>query len=117
MSSGSFLTVEDVNSILYEYGCVSVFHEIDTSLITDEYDFDGIKYDFCTVSRETDGSSYDYTFKIENAIWTGGYYILDGNGDYIDSDASYDSTTKVLSITADTNSIKLILELNNLPTF
>lgn len=112
-----FLTVEDVNSILYEYGCVSVFHEIDTSLITDEYDFDGIKYDFVTVGRETDDDEYNYTFKIENAIWTGGYYILDGNGDYIDSDATYNSTTKVLSITADTNTITLCLELNNLPSF
>ena len=112
-----FLTVEDINSVLFEFGCVSVFHEIDTSLITDEYDFDGIKYDFCTVSRETDGSSYDFTFKVENALWTGGYYCLDGNGDYIDSDATYNNATKVLSITADTSSITLVLHLNNYATF
>lgn len=109
------ITVEDFNSVLQEYGSSNIYHCIDTSLISEDYDYDGIKYDFCIVERETTNTD-EYTFKINvvNKAWTGGYYILDSDDEYVDdATASYNSTNGVITIVTDHPTIKLHLYINN----
>ena len=112
--TGGFLTVEDVNSILLKNENTNVFHEINTANITDTYDFDDVKYDFCTVSREKTGNDYNYTFKIENEFWKGGYYITDVEDAYVDVEATWDENSKILSFTSSENAVKLYLYLTTL---
>ena len=107
------ITVEDFNSVLYEFGGCNSYHCIDTSLISDEYDFDGIKYDFCIVERETTGTD-EYTFDIQvcNGAWTGGYWITTSDDSYV-SDATVSFSRGVLTIITDQPTIKLFLYLCN----
>ena len=109
------ITVEDFNSVLQEYGSSNIYHCIDTSLISEDYDFDGIKYDFCEVDRETtDTDEYTFKVKVVNKAWTGGYYILDSDDEYVDdATASYNSPTGVITIVTDHPTIKLHLYINN----
>ena len=46
------ITVEDFNSVFKEYGSSSIFHCIDTSLISIDSDFSDVTYDFSIVDRE-----------------------------------------------------------------
>ena len=109
------ITVEDFNSVLYEFGGCNCYHCVDTSLISEDYDFDGIKYDFCIVDRETtDTEEYTFKIKVVNKAWTGGYYILDSSDEYVDdATASYNSTNGVITIVTDHPTIKLHLYINN----
>ena len=107
------ITVEDFNSVLYEYGGSNVYHCIDTSLISEDYDYDGIKYDFCEVERETtDEDEYTFKIKVVNGAWTGGYWLTDSDGNYI-SDATVSFSSGVLTIITDQPTIKLYLYLCN----
>ena len=109
------ITVEDFNSVFKEYGYTNIFHEIDTSLISADYDYDDIQYDFCKVSRETtDVDEYTFQFNIVNAIWTGGYYFTDVNDEYLDITATWDSTNKILTVVTSEPTVKLYLYLTNL---
>lgn len=94
-----FLTVEDVNTVIYDnqqYSWVT----IDTSKITTEQDYSNVKYDFCTVTRQTISSNYKYTVTVYTPSWTGGYYIDNG---------TVSVSSNVLTITSSNPSI--ILEL------
>ena len=75
-----FLTIEDINGTLYRNQGF-YWHEINTAVIGDR-DFSNVKFDFCTVSRETrsDSHPYKYTFIIDNENWTNGYYAWASNG-------------------------------------
>ena len=106
------ITVEDFNSVIKEYKSVSIFHEIDTSLISTDYDYDDIQYDFCRVSRETtNADEYTFQFEVVNGAWTGAYYFLDANGDYIDSNASY--SNGVITFVCNSPTVTLVLYLCN----
>lgn len=109
------ITVEDINSVMSKYGVYNIFHEIDTSKIsTDEYE--NVKYDFCICEHTISGSNHTFSFKIENSNWNGGYYFKKSNGDYIDSNGSYNSSTGVLSFTTTETSVILVLYCLNIDT-
>ena len=67
-----FITLEDINSAFLKYGTINSFYECDTSKINQEGLYDTIIYDFIKVSHTNTG----FKFKIENNLWTGGYYFL-----------------------------------------
>ena len=104
----SFLTVEDINSVLFNNQS-HYWHEINTGLISESEDFTDVKIDFCNVSRSTSGSNITYAFEINNSYWTKGYYVLDKNGTYITPTVSL--STNTLIITTDKTSIRLFLYL------
>lgn len=68
-----FLTVEDVNSVLLEYDKVNKVDVVDCSDIhlNGEYLLDYVK-----VSKM--GSTW--SFEVINSLWTGGYFVTDGDG-------------------------------------
>ena len=102
----SFLTVEDVNSTLIKYRDVNIFHMIDTSNISLD-EFENIKYDFCNINHSIDGNNHIFEFTIVNSNWTGAYYFLDENNNYLNVNASLDNN--VLTLTTTHESVKLIL--------
>ena len=109
------ITVEDINSAMSKYGVYNIFHEINTSKIsTDEYE--NVKYDFCICQHTISGSNHTFSFEIKNSNWNGCYYFKKLNGDYIDSDGSYNSSTGVLSFTTTESSVILVLYCLNIDT-
>lgn len=67
--NNKMLTVEDANSVLEHFGkAVLDYYTLDTRLLTNS---DWFAYDFITVSK----SSGSFSFSINNALWTGGYYV------------------------------------------
>ena len=67
--NNKMLTVEDANSVLEHFGkAVCDYYALDTRLLDDS---DWFAYDFITIAKSTDS----FTFTIDNALWTGGYYI------------------------------------------
>lgn len=105
------ITVEDFNSVLREYGAINIYPTIDTGLISEEYDFEDIKYDFCIVSRETlSENNYRYRFDVKNDAWTGGYWITDNEGNYV-SDVNVTYSAGVITILTELSSIVLHLYL------
>ncbi|MBQ3407985.1 MAG: hypothetical protein IJH12_02120 [Clostridia bacterium] len=109
----SFLTVEDVNSTLIKYHNINLFHTINTRNI-DIDEFEGVKYDFCIVNHGISGNNHTFEFNIVNSNWTGAYYFLDENDNYLDLDATYDSNDNVLTFTTTHESVKLILYCSSL---
>lgn len=107
------ITVEDVNSCLNRYGVHGSYHEIDTNEIGQNAYAD-VKYDFVICGHTISGDNHTFTFKVSNSAWTGGYYFLDAEGCYINSNASYNSSTEVLSLTTSNSSVVLVLYLHNL---
>ena len=105
--SGLF-TVEDVNGTVYRNQGF-YWHMIDTSKISSDSDYTDIQYDFCKVSRSTNGSNITYTFEIINSNWSFGYYIRKANGDYIGTQGSYNPVTNKLTFTTTEQSINLFL--------
>ena len=73
MFNKRLLTVEDYNSIVEHFGkAVIDYYTLDTRvLITDNW----FAYDFIEIFRDTDSIK----FKINNSLWTGGYYIKECN--------------------------------------
>lgn len=86
-----FLTVEDVNSVLHEYGDVNEMYMLDTSLLGD---ISYATYDFVKVTK-TDNA---FVFEVDNSLWCGGYFFTDSNDDYLDVDATYDSEENTLTL-------------------
>ena len=105
------ITVEDYNSFLAKYGIHHQYHHIDTSLGGTE-DYAEVMIDFCTVSKSASGNNISFTFVIDNTAWTGGYYFLDSEGEYIDSDAT-SSSGNTLTFTY-TSDVTLVLHCCNL---
>ena len=109
------ITVEDINSVMSKYGVYSILHEIDTSNISvDEYET--VRYDFCICGHSISGNNHTFTFEIKNSAWNGSYYFKNGDGEYIDSDGTYNSSTGVLSFTTTEESVILVLYCLNIDT-
>lgn len=105
----SFLTIEDVNT--NNLGVINEFYTLDTSLLGDT-DYSNKVYDFNKVTKTTNqDDSTTFVFEIRNSLWTGGFYVTDPTGDYIDVSElySYDSTNHKLTIT--TNETDIFLKL------
>lgn len=75
----SFLTVEDVNSVLLNYGNINEFYVLDTSKIPFTANDNNFSYDFVNIWRENGF----YFLNVSNSLWTGGYYITDENDNMI----------------------------------
>lgn len=104
----SFITVETYNTCLHKRHDVNILHTIDTSLIG-TYEFEDVVYDFTIIEHTISGSNHTFNFEIINVNWKGKYYILDSDGEFLDVTATYDSTTKTLSVTTTEDSIQLVL--------
>lgn len=112
----SFLTVEDVNSILLNYDYVNDYYIVDTSLF--ENTREGY-YDFVRFKRIDGG----FKFKINNSLWTGGVYVLDENNEYIPLRAMnltgddyywyHNGTLTIYSTNYDLENCKLVLYLSS----
>lgn len=113
----SFLTVEDVNTIIRKYGPLNDFHKIDTSLITDsDVDFENVTYDFVRVSRSKldNDAGFEFKFVVNNNRWIGQYYFTESDGTYIDKDASYAASSKTITFVADDKDVVLVLYCTSL---
>lgn len=109
------ITVEDVNSVMSKYGVYTMIHEIDTSKIgTGEYE--DVKYDFCICNHTISNNTHTFSFEIKNSNWNGGYYLKTPLGQYINGNASYDSSTGILSFTTSLSSVILVLYCLNIDT-
>ena len=83
----SFLTLEDINTTIYNYGKI-VYHEINTAHISTTEDYTNVKIDFVKATRTKNPNftdTYDYTFEINNSSWTGGHFLLTQGGTFIQS--------------------------------
>ena len=112
----SFLTVEDINSCFMNAFDTGSVYECNTADIGDNNAYSDIDYDFLEVTHTISGSNHTFSFKVKNVAWNGDYYFLDKNGDYIDSNATYDSQTGLLSITTTSDNVTLGLYLSYLKT-
>ena len=94
-----FLTVEDINSALFnEQGFY--WHSIETSLISSD-DFENVRYDFCEVSKETNENYITYVFRICADNWAKGVRV-EYNGQNITPN-SIDLISDYLVITVSTD--------------
>lgn len=109
-----FLTLEDVNGVLYNHGAVVTYHEVDTSKISTLVDFTDIKYDFVKVSKTTNNGVNTFTFEVHNSNWTGNVYCLDSNEDWFDSDVTY--SNGVVTVPTESESVIIGFECCGLPT-
>lgn len=103
-----FITIEDINSTFLKYGHVNSFYECDTSNIRYTGTYTDIIYDFIKISKTNNG----FTFQIENNLWTGGYYFLNSNGEYINSNASYNNG--IITLTTNEPNVTLVLYLTSM---
>ena len=101
-----FLTIEDANT--GNLNIINEFYCLDTSLLG-ESDFTNKRYDFIKISK----TSNSYVLEVDNSLWTGGFYVTDSTGEYIDvtGSYSYDSTNNVLEITLSESDIHIYLYL------
>ena len=111
------ITVEDMNSILQTYALHNKYHTIDTSLISTSA-FTDIAIDFVNITHTISGSTHTFVFNPRNTAWTGGYYLLDSDGEYIDSNASYSYVPNTITYSTTDDSVQLVLHCSNLaPSF
>ena len=103
-----FVTLEDINSTFLKYGHVNSFYECDTSNIRYDGTYTDIIYDFIKITHTNNG----FTFQIENNLWTGGYYFLNSNGEYINSNASYNNG--IITLTTNEPNVTLVLYLTSM---
>ena len=76
----TFLTVEDVNGVLYNNQNFS-WHEIDTWEISETKDFTDVKYDGFEVTRITyPNEGYTFFVKPKNSFFANAGYVLSKNG-------------------------------------
>ena len=104
MFNKRLLTVEDYNSIVEHFGkAVIDYYTLDTRvLITDNW----FAYDFIEIFRDTDSIK----FKINNSLWTGGFYIKECN--ISNYSTKYDSDEIIVSGTG-LEYVVLVLELSS----
>jgi hypothetical protein len=77
----NFLTLEDVNSTLFNNQGFW-YHKMDLSKIpVGDEDYSGVTVDFCKVSREKlSNGKYKFTVIVDNDLWTYAFYLRDSNG-------------------------------------
>ena len=109
--SKSFLTVEDVNSTIFN-NQKGFLYEIPIQILSDE--FSNVHFDFCKVSRSKSGSNYTYIIEVNNSYWNGEYYFKQANGTYINSVGSWSNNK--LTFTTTVKDIVFVVYLNNLNT-
>lgn len=109
------ITVEDVNTYIGKYGIINSYYEIDTSLISNNglSEYEDVLYDFVKITHTVEGSTHSYSFEIHNNGWTGNFYMLDNNGEYI-QDATYTFDDNSLTYTSTHPNVKLGLQLCNI---
>ena len=80
----TFLTVEDVNEVLYNNQNFW-WHEIDTAIIdsTGDKEYSNIKIDFCKVTKVSSGGSWKYTVVIDNDYYTGLFCTISKNNSFM----------------------------------
>lgn len=105
--SKPYLTVEDVNSVLFHIDRVNEYYCIDTSLIS----IFPSDYDFCKVRKTSSGGNYTYTIIVNSNLWTGGFYVTKTNGEYMDVSATYDSANNSFVFTTNQSAVKIYLYL------
>ena len=103
----SFLTLEDINTILLQYKNRPFWNQTLIST-TDNTDFTNKYYNYLKVSRTKDSNDYIFTIQVDNELRTGNYYFLDSNDDYI-SDAS--CSDGIITVTSTTKDITVYAEL------
>jgi len=75
----TFLNVEDVNTVILEYGTeFEDFYDLDTNktepIISKNYK--DYRHDFTVVSKSITGTRYEYILEIRNSLWDGGYTFI-----------------------------------------
>ena len=87
----SFLTVEDVNTALLKYEKINLWHHIQINQGVGHY-----YYDFIDCSTTKSNDIYTHLIKVNNALWTGRFYLSVGDWDYtvVDNDTIQITTTK-----------------------
>ena len=110
------ITVEDFNNILKEFGGCNIYHCINTGLIDMDSDYSGVLYDFAELSKTYSNNNYTFTFKIVNNAWTGGYWITNSNGEWLDVNGSYNNANKTITVITTEPNIKLHLYISNIAT-
>lgn len=103
----SFLTLEDINTILLQYKNRPFWNQTLIST-TDNTDFTNKYYNYLKVSRTKDSNDYIFTIQVDNDLRTGNYYFLNSNNEYI-SNALYDDG--IITVTSTTKDITVYCEL------
>ena len=87
----SFLTVEDVNTALLKYEKINLWHHIQINQDVGHYYYDFID---CNTTKSND--VYTHLIKVNNALWTGRFYLSVGDWNYtvVDNDTIQVTTTK-----------------------
>jgi len=86
-----FLTVEDINSILLNYDKANTLYTFDSSLITSNGTY---TYDFLEVTK----NGTTWTIKVQNTLWTGGYYVTNTNGEVQSTTGTYSNNTLTITL-------------------
>ena len=103
-----FLTIEDANT--GNLNIINEFYCLDLSLLSDTSQNNKL-YDFVHVKKSTIGNYNIYEFKIENSLWTGGFYVTDANDEYYERyNSRYEDGVLTIHCEKDVN-IKLYLYL------
>ena len=87
----SFLTVEDVNTALLKYEKINLWHHIQINQGVGHY-----YYDFINCSTTKSNNTYTHWIKVNNALWTGRFYLSAGDWSYtvVDDNTIQITTTK-----------------------
>lgn len=108
----NMLTVEDINSVILNYQYVPFWYKVNINTGENTVDFTDVKFDYCKVSREYDNGNYNFTITVDNILWTGAFYIVDGNEEYL-SERDIQIDEDYLYVTSETSNILLYVFLSN----
>ena len=111
-------TLEDINTVEMKNGFLNDFHTIDTGLIP-KPTYTNVYYDFVKITHSTSANKHNFVFKVYNNAWTGGYYVLDENDNYLSitgTCTSYDDYKEISFTNINYNNIKLVLYLSDICT-
>ena len=114
----NFATLEDINTVEMNDGFLNDFHTINTGLIN-KTTYTDVIYDFVKITHSISVNKHSYVFKVYNSAWTGGYYVLDENDNYLSitgTCTSYDDYKEISFTNIDYNNIKLVLYLSDICT-
>lgn len=87
----SFLTVEDINTALLKYEKINLWHHIQINQGVGHYYYDFID---CNTTKSND--VYTHLIRVNNALWTGRFYLSAGDWSYtvVDNDTIQITTKK-----------------------
>lgn len=117
--SNHFLTVDDVNSALLTYDKVNNLFEVDMSILLDEETQSFRDWFRCDFVECTNIDDITLEFKVSNSLWTGGFTIINDDGEIAQigsEDYSYDAETEILTVTYDLeawNDCKILFYLSS----